>query len=224
MLSALRQHQPPPDDLKAISTETFSSLINLAGRQRMLSQRIILNTMLSSLGHEDALDIAQEALTLFASTHADLVEGNKHLPGIFSPALEQAYFGENNADATIRRFIQDARQALQITDEAHTLSQVQLDRLGKYATPLVTLLNQITQIYEAEARQHATQHKKQQQELMENIQQITKQAKIVSVNAKIIAARAGNAGREFSVVAGVLANITNELDELIFKAVKNSGY
>ena len=224
MHSALRQQHPAPDAPKAISSETFSSLINLAGRQRMLSQRIILNTILSSLGHEDALGIAREALALFAATHEDLVEGNQQLPGIFSPALKAAYFGEGRADATIKRFIAEARQALQIADESHALSSAQMDRLGKFATPLVALLNHITQVYETEARQHAMQHKKQQQELMENIQQITKQAKIVSVNAKIIAARAGTVGREFSVVASVLANITSELDELILKAVKSSGY
>lgn len=224
MLSALRQHQPAPNTPKAISAETFSSLINLAGRQRMLSQRVILNTLLASQGQQDARLVAQEALALFAATHEDLVEGNQQLPGIFSPALEAAYFGENKADTVIKRFIQEAQQALNDQDEAVALSQAQIDRLGKYATPLVTMLNQITQVYELEAKQQASRHQKQQQELMENIQQITKQAKIVSINAKIIAARAGHVGREFSVVAGVLAEITNELDELILKAVRNSGH
>ncbi|WP_229407098.1 type IV pili methyl-accepting chemotaxis transducer N-terminal domain-containing protein [Methylobacillus flagellatus] len=228
MQSAIRQmnmrhSKPSADTAPPLGAETFGSLINLAGRQRMLSQRIILNTILASQGDQAAKATAQEALQLFTATHHDLVHGNQQLPGLFSLALQDAYLGDSKADARIRAFIEHAGQALQALD-ANTPSTVLIDRLGQYATPMVTILNQITQVYENEARQHASLHQKQQRDLMENIQRITKQAKIVSVNAKIIAARAGEAGKEFSVVASVLANITSELDELVLQAVKNGEY
>jgi len=43
----------------------------------------------------------------------------------------------------------------------------------------------------------------------------------VSVNAQIVAARAGEVGREFAVVAGELTNITAKIDELVRVAVGN---
>lgn len=220
MTSALRTFNTSPDTDKLIGADTLSTLINLAGRQRMLSQRIILNTILYTLGHEEAQGVAQEALNLFENTHISLVEGNRELPGIFSKELEAMYFGELQAESQIRGFIQHARLALSSLGSPGSTAQI--DMLGQCATPLVNLLNSITQVYEAEAKQYTQRHQKQQRELMDNIQQITKQAKIISINAKIIAARAGDAGKEFSVVASVLTNITSELDELIVIAMKNS--
>ena len=42
-------------------------------------------------------------------------------------------------------------------------------------------------------------------------------------NARIVAARAGQAGKEFSVVAGVLSNITGEIDEMVNAALAAAG-
>lgn len=102
-----------------VSAETFGYLINLSGRQRMLSQRVVLNAMLAEMGDATALDCAQKALTLFAESHQILIEGDGHLPGVCF-------------DSLIRK-----------------------------------------------------------------IQQIAKQARMVSVNAQIMATRAGQAGKEF---------------------------
>ena len=48
---------------------------------------------------------------------------------------------------------------------------------------------------------------------------IAKQARIVSFNAQVIAARAGSVGREFAVVASTLSNISNEVDTLAQKGL-----
>ena len=58
---------------------------------------------------------------------------------------------------------------------------------------------------------------------MTDIESIAKRARIVSVNAQIVAARAGGAGREFSVVAGELSQITGKIDELVRQALRNSA-
>lgn len=215
-------HKASLTESKPVNTETFGTLINLAGRQRMLSQRFILNAILAELGHEDALEVAKQALELFENTHRDLVMGNQDLPGVFFDALNDIYFGMPQSDRKIRAFIEEAK---------HTLACIATDgsantanRLGQQATPLVGILNQITMIYESEAKRHAQTQQKQHKELMGNIQQIAKHARIVSVNAQIMAARAGEAGKEFSVVAEVLSNITEEIEELIVSALASSQH
>ncbi|MEO5933158.1 MAG: methyl-accepting chemotaxis protein, partial [Duganella sp.] len=56
-----------------------------------------------------------------------------------------------------------------------------------------------------------------------DIETINKQARMVAFNARIVAARAGAAGKEFSVVAGVLSNISGEIDEMVAAALAAAG-
>lgn len=209
-------------DSKQISAEVFNTLINLAGRQRMLSQRIILNAILASQGHEAAIDVACQALALFEASHQMLVIGDQKLPGIFFDALDDIYHGSTQADKKICAFIHEAKQVIEHIGATQNTTAV--EALGHQATPLVNLLNQVTTVYETEARRYAQAQQKQYKELMGNIQQIAKHARIVSINAQIMAARAGAAGKEFSVVAGVLSGITEEIDKLIVSAMASSPY
>lgn len=221
MIAAAKPTSPTTDS-KPVSSEIFSTLINLAGRQRMLSQRIILNAILAAQDHPGTIEVARQALALFESSHQDLVVGNQTLPGVFFEALKDILFGTEQADKKIRAFISQARDAIEIIEVSNNTTAVQV--LGHQATPLVNLLNQITQVYETEARRHAKTQQKQYKDLMGNIQQIAKHARIVSVNAQIMAARAGDAGKEFSVVAGVLSGITEEIDNLIVSAMVSSPH
>jgi len=52
---------------------------------------------------------------------------------------------------------------------------------------------------------------------------VAREAKVVSFNAQVMAARAGQHGREFAVVANVLSGITNEIDGLSLQAVSLAG-
>jgi len=228
LLAELKHNQIGQDNHKiktgnvVITSETFGALINLAGRQRMLSQRIVLNAVLSTMGHETALETAREALALFRVSHAALVHGNSELPGVFFENLRLVYFGEVEGDRKILEFINLVEQALSACEFGYRTATGLLSELGQQATPIVTLLNRITVVYEGESKHHAQIQRKQHHELMSNIQNIAKQARIVSVNAQIVAARAGEVGREFAVVAGELTNITAKIDDLVRVALGNS--
>lgn len=213
-------HRQAPASQVSVSPDTFTTLINLAGRQRMLSQRIVLNSILAGQGAVEAMDIARQSLSLFQATHQDLVHGNSSLPGVFFAEIGSIYFGEVHADLKIRAFIDQATRVLDTmaTPQCEPLLQA----LGRTATPMVDLLNQLTQAYETESKRRTQIQRRQYTSLMGDIQRIAKQAKIVSVNAQIMAARAGDAGKEFSVVAGVLTNITGEMDDLILSAMQNA--
>jgi len=75
---------------KPLSGEVFGALINLSGRRRFTSQRLVLYAVLAAQGQEGAAAIAREALQLFRDAHHILLNGSDSLPGIFCPELEEA--------------------------------------------------------------------------------------------------------------------------------------
>ncbi|KDP88460.1 chemotaxis protein [Cupriavidus sp. SK-3] len=205
-----------------VSAETIGGLINLSGRQRMLSQRIVLQILLASRGDTAALDIARKCLSMFESAHSDLVTGNERLPGAFSGALQQLYFGSPRADARIREFIAQVRTAIDAPLADTSRRVPSLDVLVAQATPVLELLQTVTQAYQEEMHRCEVAVRKRHTDLVERLSGISMQANIVAMNARISAARAGEYGREFAVITLVLADIIKEMDQLIRHVVGSS--
>ena len=205
----------------AVSEDMFSTLINLAGRQRMLSQRIVLHAVLASLGRDDAADLAQEALGQFKNHHGLLVNGGGPgaLPGLFSESLRSTYFGAPQADAKVREFVALAERALDAIKADGRHAPAALTALVEQANPLLDLLNEVTAVYEKESKAHATAMKRQAIDLLSDIRSIARTARLVAFNARVVAARAGSAGREFTAVASVMSDVTDEIDRLAVKAL-----
>ncbi|WP_426343857.1 methyl-accepting chemotaxis protein [Pseudoduganella sp. R-32] len=200
---------------KPLSGEVFGALINLSGRRRFTSQRLVLYAVLAAQGQPGAAATAQDALNLFREAHHVLLNGSDTLPGIFCPELQEAYYGKPDGARQIKEFIDLAQRALDRGRVGPALEQ-----LVETATPVLAVLNQITAIYEEQSKQHAVLMKKQLRGVITDIETIARQAKMVTFNARVVAARAGHAGREFAVVAGVLSNITTEIDDMVKAALQ----
>lgn len=206
-----------------LTGEVFGKLINLSGRRRFTSQRVVLYAVLALKGKTGALEVSREALSIFEKAHADLMRGNSEMPGIFCPELQQAYVTDGG-DRAIREFIELARQTQDAIGNQVRGSAELLNRLVESATPLLGTLNGITQLYEDLARRQAQQAKKQLVGVISEIESIAKEARIVLFNAQIAAARAQSSGREFSVVTKELSNITARIDELAREALRSSAH
>jgi hypothetical protein len=205
-----------------LSGELYGALINLSGRRRFTSQRVVLYAVLAARGREGALQMACDALALFRDAHAALVDGGAQMPGVFCDELHDAYFGDAHSDRTIREFITLAQRTLQAIESQLRAAPALLDELVDSATPLLAVLNRITQVYEELAKRDALRARKQLIDVMSDIESIAKQARIVSFNGQVAAARAGASGREFSVVAGQLSQITGQIDELVREVLRGS--
>ncbi|WP_311771955.1 methyl-accepting chemotaxis protein [Burkholderia sp. Bp9031] len=189
----------------------------------MLSQRIVLHVLLASRGDDTALDVAKQSVAMFANAHDDLVDGNEQLPGAFSEALRQLYFGTRRADEHVRRFITHTSKMLARLESDSTATDEQVDALVRQATPLLELLQQITLAYQNEMRGIESEALKRQVSIAEQLGSISMQANIVALNARIAAARAGSYGREFAVITTVLADIIKEMDQLMFRVIGTRG-
>jgi hypothetical protein len=208
---------------KALSGEVFSALINLSGRRRFTSQRIVLYALLASQGQDGSAATAQEALTLFRGAHRSLLGEADGLPGVFCPELREAYFGKLDGDKQIVAFADLGERTLKAIAQGSTQAEELLAELVRITTPTLAILNAITGIYEEQAKQNARQVRRQLRGVITDIETINRQARMVAFNARIVAARAGQAGKEFSVVAGVLSTITGEIDEMVNAALAAAG-
>jgi Type IV pili methyl-accepting chemotaxis transducer N-term len=206
-----------------VSGQMIGELINLSGRQRMLSQRIVLHVLLASHGDMNALAITRECLATFAATHRVLVNGNDHLPGVFSDALQQLYYGTRKADERVQRFIALTDETVARVEANDEAKREHVDALVAQATPLLELLQEITLAYQNEMRGIEAATQRRQAAIAEQLSSISMQANIVALNARISAARAGAYGREFAVITTVLADIIKEMDTLIYSVVDREG-
>ncbi|MFJ3056722.1 type IV pili methyl-accepting chemotaxis transducer N-terminal domain-containing protein [Herbaspirillum sp. NPDC087042] len=210
-------------EVVALSGEVFGALINLSGRRRFTSQRLVLYAVLAAQGQAGASTTAREALGLFRGAHASLLKRSRDLPGVFCPELEEAYFGRTQGDARITAFADLAERALNAIEDRLKSAPALLEQLVQQTTPLLAVLNEITSVYEAQSKKHARLMREQLRGIMTDIETIAREAKMVAFNARIVAARSGQAGKEFSVVAGVLSNITGEIDHLVKEALSGSA-
>ena len=205
-----------------LSGDVFGALINLSGRRRFTSQRVVLYAVLASMGHEGAIKTARETLALFRDAHLTLVEGKGNMPGIFCGQLRDAYFGTLQGDRIVRDFIDLAETTLAAIVDNLRGAPALLDELVSKATPLLSVLNGLTLVYEEQSQRHAQAQKRQMHDMMGDIKTIARQARMVAFNAQIVAARAGQAGKEFSVVASTMTTITAEIDDLVQVAMSGS--
>lgn len=205
---------------RVIHGDTFAKMINLSGRRRFTSQRLVLYGVLAAQGHAQALETARDALEQFRQAHAALVQESDEMPGLFCSALQEVYLGAPAGHRRILDFIELAERALHAI-ESGWMRQAPglLEQLVASATDLLTLLNTMTAVYEKEARAHAQAMERQLQSAMGQIQTVSRQAQVVAMNARIVAARAGTVGNEFAVVATELIAMTSTIDTILHGAM-----
>ena len=199
------------------------SLVNLAARQRKLSQRMVLQTVLAAGGSELHLKAARATLALFTASQARLVDTPRHLPAADAERIRKVYEGPAGVGATIDAFAQQVGTALDLTERRSPRVEQALERLVQTTDSALEALNTATTVFDQVGKAQSETLMKELAGIVASIQTVAREAKVVSFNAQVMAARAGQHGREFAVVANVLSGITNEIDGLSLQAVSLAG-
>ncbi|CAN7294716.1 type IV pili methyl-accepting chemotaxis transducer N-terminal domain-containing protein [Acidovorax sp. LjRoot129] len=207
----------------APSLDAGMSLVNLAARQRMLSQRMVLQTVLAAGGSDLHLKAARGTLAVFTASQAQLVDTPRHLEPADAERIRQAYSGPNGVGATIDAFAQQVGTALDLTERRSPRVEDALTRLVESTDAALEALNTATTVFDQVGKAKSETLMKELAGIVASIQTVAREAKVVSFNAQVMAARAGQHGREFAVVANVLSGITNEIDGLSLQAVSLAG-
>jgi hypothetical protein len=204
---------PPPASAAGLS------LVNLAARQRMLSQRMILQTVLASQGNAVKLDEARKSLQVFTESQHYLQATPSQLEAAGARRIETAYRGPQGVAPVIEAFIELVRTTLEqiARNDAHQADT--LDTLVAQTDQVLSALNTATTAFDEVTKAKADAMMYELSGIVGDIQSVAKEAKVVSFNAQVMAARAGQHGREFAVVANVLSTITSEIDGLTRKAM-----
>ena len=191
------------------------SLVNLAARQRMLSQRLALQILLAAQGRDGMEQAAQATLRLFADSQAQLLSTVGRLPAVDAAALQAVYQGPRGVQRLIDSFITQAKEAL----APGPLQARALAWLVDHIDEVLTALNTATTAFDQISTRKEASLMKELRGIVGDIQSVAREAKVVSFNAQVIAARAGSVGREFAVVASTLSTSSTEVDTLARKGM-----
>ncbi len=210
-VAVFRQTEPPAH-IKGLS------LVNLAARQRMLSQRMILQTLLAGRGDPQKFEAAQRSLQIFTESQQHLLDTVHQLEEHAAARIAATYHGPRGVGPLIASFMQLMQRTLdQIGRQAPGIDDSLIELVG-LTDRILDALNLATTAFDEVTKARSDAMIKELAGIVGDIQSVAKEAKVVSFNAQIMAARAGVHGREFAVVANVLSDITGEIDGLTRKA------
>jgi len=194
------------------------SLVNLAARQRMLSQRMILQTVLAAGGDAEGLRAAQRSLQIFTESQQHLLATTEQLEPASARRITETYQGPRGVGPAVQAFMQLMGRALDQIEAGSPRATATTAELVAHTDRILDALNTATTAFDEVAKAHSDAMMKELAGIVDDIQSVAKEAKVVSFNAQVMAARAGQHGREFAVVANVLSDITGEIDRLTRKA------
>lgn len=196
------------------------SLVNLAARQRMLSQRMILQTVLAADGKDGMLAAAQQSFQTFCDSHKHLLATAGQMEPDQARLVRDTYSGAQGVGPTIERFMQLMRRTLDQVAQASPRVQQSVDELVSCTDTVLAALNTATTTFDGIAKTKEDLLMRELVTIVTDIQSVAREAKVVSFNAQVLAARAGDQGRGFAVVANVLAGITQNIDLQSRKAME----
>lgn len=214
---------PAPLAHTAPRLDAGMSTVNLAARQRMLSQRLLLQTVLAAQGSAPQLAAARASLKLFADSQTRLEDTYRQLDPTSAAAVRALYTSTDGVGPVVAAFVQQAGEALDAVAAGSPRMGGAVAALAARGDETLDALNRATSAFDHVASAQAEATTRELGDIVGSIQRVAREAKVVAFNAQVMAARAGQHGREFAVVAQVLSGITQQVDGLSLRAATLIG-
>ncbi len=190
-----------------MTTETTAKLINMSGKLRMLSHRICLFLTLVNSAEDEAhcqklIDQAQASLDEFEKSYKLIVKSVQIVESN-SDRLRTLLFDKNTGlHPEVESFITQATNIMLCNKKSKKMDFGMLETLCKFTTNrLLSILNDLTQAFQIDEETHYKTNKHQIGEGLDQIESIGKSIHMISLNAQIEAAKAGDAGKGFSAIS-----------------------
>lgn len=207
-----------------VDRAALGALINIAGRQRMLSHRAVMFLALSQLpgaASDAQLEQAADALARFNAGVRLLRDGDPEagIPRLAShrvrALLAAEIPGQGSGLHALESFSARGMACLDRLGRGEPDGRAEVQALAELAgTVLLPLLNEIVAAFEqdlAEALRNeaarAADIRRVMTGALDDIEATATRIRLIAFNALIEAARAGDAGRAFSVIAEEIKNL-----------------
>jgi hypothetical protein len=124
------------------------SIVNLAARQRMLSQRLILLVILAARGDALKLGEARSTLALFTQSQRTLLASPAQLTPHDAARVREVYHGPHGVAATIDEFALMMDTALVQIDRHDNTARSTIRQLIDVTDNILAALNRATQVFD----------------------------------------------------------------------------
>lgn len=212
-----------------LDNESFSRLINISGRLRMLSQRITMFILFCQLNsrdelrrHQEYLERLNDTIIEFEVNFTNIINGNKDkgIPKLPSAKIEHALV-EQGTKPLVSRFISICKDFRNQLNSGKTIDNQALAQLVDIAVlDVLPKLDELTHLFEEEfhdysdfMREEIRKQKRNVLEAIKSIKKIARQTDMVSINSLIIASKGGEIGKQFKVVADRLQSLNGMIEK-----------
>lgn len=203
----------------------LGALINIVGRQRMLSHRAVMLLALSQaadvVDRDLLLEQADQAISAYVAGVHRLLGGDSDqgIPPVSSTRvrrlLSEPTLQRTTGERTLEAFGVESRACLEILREGQPRCGPRIRTLADTAGDvLLPLLNAIVSALEEDLADAMRQEAERAADVravmtgaLDDIEQTATKIRLIAFNALIEAARAGDAGRAFSVIAEEIKNL-----------------
>lgn len=206
----------------------ISDLINQSGRLRMLSHRS--GMLLSFVSHSSSpdpwfSDELEKTSTNFHTSYqliVDKVANDADLSRSFHALLHKRAENESSIESVISDFMTKSSRLSEHLPTATQATSSSLQRFLKLiATDLLAALNKIVSFFESQLNKVSDNKSagisdlaKEVEDSLSDVDNINLTVKMLALNASVEAARAGDAGKSFSVISKEMNDLSQQIRQV----------